>query len=80
MIIVGLDANGSAQTELVTLSSGTITGSSIWTYISHIAAVLGEHTEYYVIEGGASPNADDVLGHVVSPSDAQGTEVELFFK
>ena len=76
LAIQGEDIDGSAQSEILTLSSGTIETANKYSRITHIYCSGTEDTEYFTISNEVADDGNLKLGVAFEPSDAQDTVVE----
>ena len=78
VIIIGKDRDGSAQKELLTLSSGAAESTKYWSIVDYIACVDQASTEYLKLHYATEDDGSDAKGLVLSPADAAGDKVEVF--
>lgn len=78
--VQGEDVAGAAQVEGLTLSSGAATTSGSWSKITNIYSSGTESTEHFRVHNGTDDLERLAKGIVISPSDADGDNIEVFIK
>jgi hypothetical protein len=79
LILVGEDADGNAQTELLTLVSGTKASTKYWSLINYVAYVDAATTESIRIHNATADDGGLKIGNVIQPASSADSIVEGVF-